>query len=129
MVKVKDDLTGRVFERLMVLKQAEDIVGRNGQHHSAWLCQCECGNTKVIDGVSLKAGRTRSCGCLHKEAMAKNLIDMVGKKYGRLTVLERTDDYIYTGGSDARWLCECECGNIVKLERTDDYIYTGGSDA
>lgn len=115
MVKVKEDLTGKVFERLTVLKQADDIIGRSGQHHSAWLCQCECGNSKVISGVSLKAGRTRSCGCLQKDAAAKNLIDMTGRKYGRLTVLERTEDYIYTGGSDVRWLCECECGNKVKV--------------
>lgn len=116
MVKVKEDLTGRVFERLTVLKQAEDIVGKNGQHHSAWLCQCECGKTKIINGVSLKAGRTQSCGCLQKDAAEKFLIDMVGKKFGRLTVIKRTDDYISPSGQhDVRWFCECECGNVVKV--------------
>lgn len=115
MVKVKEDLTGKTFGRLRVLKQAEDIVGKSGQHHSAWICLCECGNTKIINGVSLKAGRTQSCGCLQKDVMAKNSIDMVGKKYGRLTVIERADDYVCNSGNEAQWLCECECGNKVKV--------------
>lgn len=112
MVKVKEDLTGKVFSKLTVLCQTEDIVRKNGQHYAAWLCCCECGNEKIIDGVSLKSGRTRSCGCLLKEMTAKNMIDMLGKKYNRLTVIERADDYVTSKGvHEVRWLCECDCGN------------------
>lgn len=39
--------------------------------------------------------------------MGNQLIDMTGKKIGRLTVLQRAENN--TEGR-ARWLCECECG-------------------
>lgn len=53
------DLSGRTFERLTVISRAE-----NKGKEPRWLCRCVCGNTKVIYGLSLKAGMTRSCGCL-----------------------------------------------------------------
>ena len=44
--------------------------------------------------------------------MAK-LIDLTGKKFGKLTVLER--DFSKTGGT--YWKCKCECGNIVSTRK------------
>lgn len=35
------------------------------------------------------------------------LIDLTGKKYGRLTVIERSG----VRGGQSSWLCKCECGN------------------
>ena len=38
--------------------------------------------------------------------------DLTGNKYGRLTVLGRTDDYIsHNGRKHPQWLCKCDCGN------------------
>ena len=34
MVKVKEDLTGKIFERLTVIKQIDDYVDKNGKHHA-----------------------------------------------------------------------------------------------
>ena len=51
--------------------------------------------------------------------MAK-LIDLTGKRFGRITVLERADDYISPSGhKNVRWKCKCDCGNefIVKSSR------------
>ena len=56
------DLTGRAFSRWSVLAYA----GRNSHKH-VWLCNCECGREKVVDGQSLKAGLSKSCGCLKGE--------------------------------------------------------------
>jgi len=57
------DLTGQRFGRLTVLKRQA-----NNKHNSEmWLCQCDCGNKKVIIGFDLKRGHTKSCGCLKKE--------------------------------------------------------------
>ncbi len=41
------------------------------------------------------------------------LIDLTGQKFGRLTVLERTGNS--TDGK-ARWICECECGNVLVVQ-------------
>lgn len=38
-----------------------------------WRCQCDCGNTCVVSGTSLRRGDTKSCGCLVKEAARQNI--------------------------------------------------------
>lgn len=60
-----DDLTGRRFGRLVVLKRAEDIKGK-----TAWECLCDCGNIKCVKASNLKRGKTRSCGCYATEVKA-----------------------------------------------------------
>lgn len=40
------------------------------------------------------------------------LIDEVGKKYGRLTVLSRSEEH-KKKTTRAYWVCQCECGNIT----------------
>lgn len=106
--KQQYDLTGQKFGRWTVIERADS----DNHGNSMWLCKCECGNVKIVQGSNLTQGKTVSCGCLQKERTsercAKNLI---GQKFGRLIVIERV-------GSDKRgnvlWLCECECGNITK---------------
>lgn len=62
MTKIKD-LTGQKFGKLTVL----EFTGINKNHKATWLCQCECGNKKIIVSSSLLNGYTMSCGCLHKQ--------------------------------------------------------------
>lgn len=75
MIKVKEDLTGRVFGRLTVIKQTEDKIGKNGTRYPMWLCECSCENKtiKIISGYDLtkKTNPTQSCGCLIKENVFK----------------------------------------------------------
>lgn len=40
----------------------------------------------------------------------KQVIDLTGKTFGKLTVLHLSDDYIR---GKARWLCRCECGQTT----------------
>lgn len=43
-------------------------------------------------------------------------IDLAGNKYGKLTVISRSDDYISPSGHrEVCWKCLCECGNIVNI--------------
>ena len=80
MVKVKEDLTGRTFARLTVIKQVEDYISPKGKHRSQWLCECNCldHNKITTTGNSLKSGKTKSCGCLNQE-----MIFSVNKKYNK----------------------------------------------
>lgn len=73
MVKVKEDLIGRKFERLTVIGRAEDYVSPSGKHVARWLCRCDCGNEKIVLGARLKNGGTKSCGCLSREISSKIL--------------------------------------------------------
>lgn len=61
-----EDLTGRKYGRLTVVERAEN--GRCCEKSvTRWLCECDCGNRIVVDGHSIKRGRTKSCGCLNVE--------------------------------------------------------------
>lgn len=57
--KRNQDLVHQKFSRLTVVQNAGMI---NGQTH--WLCQCECGNTKIVSQDHLKRQQVKSCGCL-----------------------------------------------------------------
>ena len=39
------------------------------------------------------------------------LVDLTGQKFGRLTVIERAGKTAH--GEHAKWLCRCECGNVI----------------
>ena len=60
------DLTGKVFNRLTVLKFSHTVKRR-----TYWVCKCECCAEKIIRGDSLKANDIKSCGCLNNELRAK----------------------------------------------------------
>ena len=63
-----DDLTDKRYGRLTVIG-IHDTPTRK----TYWVCQCDCGNIKVVRSDSLKCGAIRSCGCLKKEQDQKNL--------------------------------------------------------
>lgn len=92
MIRVKKDLTGKIFGRLKILCQVEDFIGLNGKHESQWLCECNCEdrNKVVVRGDCLKYGGTKSCGCLRREAVIsknkankkQNIFDIKSYEYG-----------------------------------------------
>ena len=105
------DLTGKRFGRLEVLYRDPDKT----EARPRWICRCDCGEVVSIEGVSLRRGFTKSCGCLRKEKGneigRRSFIDMTGKRFGRLIVLRR-DTY---PSEEAYWVCQCDCGNVVSV--------------
>lgn len=54
------------------------------------------------------------------------LIDLTGRRFGRLVAMYRTDDYISpTGKHTVRWHCKCDCGNETDVLRSE--LTTGGT--
>ncbi len=50
------------------------MLGRDVERKSSspyWICLCDCGTTKSIQGGSLSTGQTKSCGCFRREWSAK----------------------------------------------------------
>lgn len=49
--------------------------------------------------------------------MANKLVDLTGQKFGKLTVLYRTDDYVIktSGRKITNWHCKCDCGNEIDV--------------
>lgn len=63
------DLTGRRFGRLTVQGRASNRRMPSRQSTS-WLCACDCGATVIVLSQDLRNGKTRSCGCLHKDIVS-----------------------------------------------------------
>ena len=76
------DLVGERYGKLTVIERVIDETKR-----SKWLCQCDCGNKKVIrnDALRAKVKPTRSCGCI-----SSNMQDLTGRRFALLTVIEDT---------------------------------------
>lgn len=95
----KVDLTGKRFGKLTVIKY---IKG------GKWECQCDCGNTCIVDTRNLNSGHTRSCGCLVSIVNQQNAIDMIGYENDGIIVLERAGSSKH---DKALWKCKCKhCG-------------------
>ena len=55
---------GNRYGRLTVIRY-DHTDKRQGAY---WLCACDCGCTSVVKGNRLRNGKTKSCGCLKREA-------------------------------------------------------------
>jgi hypothetical protein len=107
------DLTNQKFGRLTVIKRIDNRKASGGQTRVMWLCKCDCGKETGVASCELKNGSTQSCGCYRKEIRGKSqLIDLIGKRFGRWTVLKKVEKPKYLKGDGAYWLCKCDCGNI-----------------
>ena len=60
-------MAGLRFGRLLVITAAD----KSQDGHLRWSCRCDCGNHCTVLGKYLRNGRTRSCGCFHREQSAK----------------------------------------------------------
>lgn len=106
------DLTGKQFENLIVLYRADSSTNNTKKKRIKWHCRCNCGNEFDVLADNLKKRPKMSCKeCANKNRAIHNRIDVVGKKFGRLTVLDILWDY-----DRAKAICKCDCGN--------DYIGT-----
>lgn len=61
--KNAQDITGQKFGKLTAIKP----VGRTKTSQIIWLFSCDCGGEKETLPQNVKAGRTVSCGCYHRQ--------------------------------------------------------------
>ena len=78
-------------------------------------CQCDCGKKAVVRISNLVKKNTSSCGCqqysglsryyvLKREKTAQQCAQLVGQRFGRLTVVSVVPDV------SNRLVCQCDCG-------------------
>lgn len=104
---VRKDLTGRRFGRLVCIEPDPTEKNPRGV---VWRCRCDCGNDCLAVSSQLLKGYKKSCGCLSHPPLK----DLVGKRFGRLTVLA------YEGKRNGmhRWRCRCDCGRETVVGQT-----------
>ena len=125
MVKVKEDLTGKVFDRLTVIEQADDYIEKNGTHRAQWLCKCSCESNKtiIVLGDRLKRKSTRSCGCLAKEHFIKVLNE---NRQKLIDTKHKTNNYDLNGEYGVGWTTNTNKEFYFDLEDYDkikDYCW------
>ena len=104
------DITNQQFGRLKVIERIPNTTPIK------WKCICDCGNYTIVEGNKLKSGHTQSCGCLQKERTSMvNGANLIGKRFGLLTVLERVE----SKNNQRYWKCLCDCGNITYVKTND----------
>jgi hypothetical protein len=89
------DMTGKKYGKWTVLSHARD---------KRWNCRCDCGTEKEVEGLTLRDGRSKSCGCLANERPC-----LLGQRFHRLTVI--SDPFFYEDDRRTHYRCKCDCGN------------------
>lgn len=128
------DLTNQRFGKLLVLERDyEEPKNHPNERQAWWKCKCDCGNIKSFRASVIK--KATSCGCekyLNRQPLTENQkhnislgllnspkkknqinnssLNLIGKKFGKLTVLEQTD---IRKNKNVVWKCQCDCGNIT----------------
>ena len=83
-----EDLTGRTFGKLRVLKRVENEVRPDGRNFVRFLCQCECGNQTIVRADNLRSGNVISCGCSRGHHSKKHVSSKVVKNIGVTNALQ-----------------------------------------
>lgn len=101
---------GEVYGKLTIIKLSRTVQYQNpntGRRNGIKYveCSCSCGQTIETRLNDIKSGKVVSCGCSKGTHLLK---DIVGKRFSRLVVLERT--------SSRKWLCQCDCGNTHEVK-------------
>jgi len=91
------DLTGRRFGKWTVVKRVPST--KPGQ--TLWMCTCDCGKQKPVNGQSLLRGKSKSCACERPgnrlkpyEALYRALIRNDGYRRTPATVLLTYEEFL-----------------------------------
>lgn len=97
-------MIGKIFGFWRVIHPDE-----NRPYH--YMCEClKCGTTHSVSKSALKLGKSTMCrACARKNGTRKIHYEIIGKKFGRLTVtgweIDEKNRTIYT--------CDCDCENTT----------------
>lgn len=98
---------GYRINNITVLEDTGKKVVKSNANRKIWRCQCDCGKIfeQPANRLMGKAAR-KSCGCTYS-------FDLIGKKFGSLTVIAKSEKKTKHGKKN--WICRCDCGNEVEV--------------
>ena len=105
---IAEDISGQHFGKLTAVSRVESKYGK-----TRWLCNCECGGTCIAITAALKSGYTWHCGCMIGKNRNTTMLDLYGKRFGRLLPVRVTNKRDSKGS--VIWECLCDCGNKVEV--------------
>jgi hypothetical protein len=106
-----DDLHGQQFGKLTV---RVPVAEARRSRSKRWLCQCECGGSKVVRADSLRAGKTTDCGCVKRHRVRLQSTTH-GKSYSKVYTVWKNmiarcyrPSYIYWENYGGRGIRVCD---------------------
>ena len=98
---------GDRYDKLLIIED----TGKRKSTGKVWLCKCDCGNLCERTSRSLRLSPYNQCDeCNNKARGECHKLDLKGQKFGKLLVLEETNQR--STNSTVIWKCQCDCGNI-----------------
>lgn len=79
---------------------------------SRWICRCDCGTEISVLSGRLRSGQTKSCGCLIHDKKEYQSDILIGKKFGKWSVIKKDESRI---GRGTFYICQCGCGTIRSI--------------
>lgn len=93
------DITNETFGFWTALEPAETKVYASGGRATRWLCECSCGNQKVVPTRDLRSGASQSCGCMTSTSWLEHYVLKHLKASGiRFDFQKKYSDLLGTGG-------------------------------
>ena len=123
-VKIKNDLTGKVFERLTVIRP----LRRYKAEKIYWETVCSCNGINKVYATStdLHIGDKKSCTCYINDKNSKlTYKNLVGETCGRWTVIKELPERANNGARV--WLCQCSCNKHTLKKMTTGQWNSGKS--
>ncbi len=110
---------GQRFGKLVVVREIPFVRVGNEKFKRFIECKCDCGNVKNISIYHLLKGMVKSCG--EGRCVVRENLDVVGKKYNRLTILKEIESKTYTRKSGSKKNVrmvevQCDCGTIKTMQ-------------
>ena len=102
---IKHDISNQRFGRLVAIEPTSLRASNGGVR---WKCLCDCGKIVYPTMNNLIRGHTTSCGCVKEDYLESCKLDIIGKQFGKLKIIE---DIFNPNYNRRMVICLCECGN------------------
>lgn len=107
-----------IFGCYQIIDIAPTRTTPGGQRKKYYLCKCiNCGNIKEINAYKLTHNNYSNCEKC--KPPNKLIFDLSGQKFGKLTVIKRSD----RSSKKVVWHCKCDCGN--ECDVLGEHLKTG----
>ena len=113
------------------IELVEILGSRNGHNYGYFICPNCPEHTKFLARIShIASGQIQSCGCILNKTRQRvaaetgrnNKINMLGQKFGHLTVIEETNKRV---DRKVIWKCVCDCKNHTVVYASGKLLRSG----
>ena len=93
-----DNNIGKIYGCYKILTVGEPSILPSGQKKKNYICECvNCKSIKQLNAYEVTHNNYQHCSNC-KPSQLDTVTQMIGKRFGQLTVIERADNYVHPSG-------------------------------